>query len=384
MIGQSGHNGDTALTIRNNAMPMKTGANSLESSNGYYTITSAKVNVTWGEKLRPGQELKFTALSQNASNAARNFMIIGVLDSTFSSYDHGFRFHSNSALKAQSEQDAGVTVQAGITTTCAGASLRLKYDYGDNKLKLDAVRSGVRETLAVSDSALDGNPIYISLGGNSTRLPTTTGVEYYGWETVHEGVGHYNPWGNWRIGGFPENTSLSVGIASTGNVLAYKADQVWRHKDGLAPGYKMHWLLPATQINGQLGQWASSNASSGLTNVENLTTYWDWSWQTNTSEEIDELKGFTYNTSNSNYSATKWTDPNPGSTKFSVRYHGNNTIDLYDESNGAIIATKDVNGDGNPIYISWVAGGATQNQAQMVDDFFNGGDVGIALTSASV
>ena len=58
------------------------------------------------------------------------------------------------------------------------------------------------------------------MGGDSTRMPSsTTGVQYYGWETVHEGVGHYNPWGNWRIGGFPENTSLAVGIASTGNVL---------------------------------------------------------------------------------------------------------------------------------------------------------------------
>ena len=380
----SGHNGDTALTIRNNAMPMKTGANSLESSNGYYTITSAKVNVTWGEKLRPGQELKFTMLSQTSSNAARNFMIIGVLDSTFSSYDHGFRFHSNGALKVQDDQDAGVTVQAGITTTCAGASLRLKYDYGDNKLKLDAVRSGVRETLAVSDSALDGNPIYISLGGNSVRLPTTTGVEYYGWEIAHEPPNYYNPWNNWRIGSFPENTSLSVGIASTGNVLAWAADQVWRHKDGLAPGYKMHWLLPSTQTNSQLGQWSSSNASSGENNVENDDTLWDWSWQTNTSERIDALKGFTFNTGNSNYTATRWTDPNPGSTKFSIRYHDDNKIDIFDESNTEVIATKDVDGDGNPIYISWGAGGATNNVSQMQDDFFGGGDVGIALTTATV
>lgn len=380
----SGHNSNVALTIRNNAMPMKTGANSLEQSDGYHVITNAAVNVTWGEKLRPGQELKFTMLSQTSANASRQNMIIGVLNSTFSSYDHGFRFHSNGALKVQSDQDAGVTVQAGITTTCAGASMRLKYDYGDNKLKLDAVRSGVRETLAVSDSALDGNPIYISLGGNSTRLPTTTGVEYYGWETVHEGVGHYNPWGNWRIGGFPENTALAVGIASTGNVLAYKADQAWRHKDGIPAGYKMHWLLPTTQVNSQIGQWASSNASSGLTNVENNDTYFDWSWQTNTSEEIDALKGWTFNTSNSNYSATKWTDPSPGNTKFSIRYASNNTIDIFDESNSEVIATKDVNGDGNPIYITWAAGGNTTTQAQMQDDFFGGGDVGIALTSASV
>ena len=96
------------------------------------------------------------------------------------------------------------------------------------------------------------------------------------------------------------------------------------------------------------------------------------------------MKGWTFNTSNSNYSSNKWTDPNPGSTKFSIRYASNNTIDIFDESAGAVIATKDVNGDGNPIFISWVAGGATSNQAQMQDDFFSGGDVGIALTSASV
>ena len=381
----SGSNTNTALNLRQNTMPLKTATESLDLNSGYRTISNAAFNVTWGEKLRPGQELIWTQLAVNQNGSTKHNLIIGVLDSDYSGYDVGFRFHRTGELKVQSDQDAGVTVQAGITTTTSGQSCRLKYDYGDNKLKLDVVRSGVRETLAVSTSALNGDPVFISMGGDSTRVPTsTTGVQYYGWETVHEGVGHYNPWGNWRIGGFPENSGVTVGIATTGNVLAYKADQVWRHKDGLAPGYKMHWLLPTTQINGQLGQWSSSNASSGLTNVENNDTYWDWSWQTNTSEEIDALKGFSYNTSNSNYSATKWTDPNPGSTKFSIRYHDNNAIDLYDESAGAIIATKDVNGDGNPIYISWAAGGNTTTQSQMQDDFFGGGDVGIALTTATV
>lgn len=381
----SGHNEATALNERGATLPLKTAAEALDSSSGYKTITNANFNITWGEKLRPGQELTWTNLAVNNNGATKNNMIIGVLNSDFDGYTHGFRFHRTSTLKAQAEQDAGVTVQAGITTTTAGQSCRIKYDAGDNKLKLDVVRSGVRETLAVSDSALDGNPIFISMGGDSTRVPTSTvGVSYYGWELVHEGVGHYNPWGNWRIGGFPENTALAVGIASTGNVLAYKADQAWRHKDGIPAGYKMHWLLPATQVNSQIGQWASSNASSGLTNVENNDTYFDWSWQTNTSEEIDALKGWTFNTSNSNYSATKWTDPSPGNTKFSIRYASNNTIDIFDESNSEVIATKDVNGDGNPIYITWAAGGATSTQAAMQDDFFGGGDVGIALTSASV
>ena len=382
---ESGRSTITFISKIPGAKPLKTSTQAIPTqNNGFYYLGNAQYKVTWGEKMRPGQEFSWTQLADNSHGASKHNMIIGVLNSDSDAFTHGVRFHQNGELKVQSLQDSGFTVQAGITTTTSGQSCRLKYDYSDNKLKLEVVRSGVRETLAVSDSALDGNPIFITLSGESTRIPTTQGVSYYGWETVHEGVGHYNPWGNWRIGGFPENANLSVGIHSTGNVLAYKADQVWRHKDGIPAGYKMHWLLPTTQINGQLGQWASSNASSGLTNVENLDTYWDWSWQTNTSEQIDALKGFTFNTSNSNYTATQWTDPNPGSTKFSIRYHSNNSVDIFDESNSEVIATKDVDGDGNPIYISWVAGGATNNLAQMVDDFFGGGDVGIALTTTTV
>ena len=55
-----------------------------------------------------------------------------------------------------------------------------------------------------------------------------------------------------------------------------------------------------------------------------------------------------------------------------------------DSSSVEIIATKDVAGDGNPIYISWAGGGATSTQTAMQDDFFGGGDVGIALTTATV
>ena len=146
----------------------------------------------------------------------------------------------------------------------------------------------------------------------------------------------------------------------------------------------MHWLLPASHPNAQIGQWSSTNASSGLSNLENNSTYWDWAFQSNTSEELDNLKGFSFNTSNSNYTATKWVDPNPGSTKFSIRYHANNSLDIFDESNGEIIATKDADCDGNLLFISHGAGGAMNNSQQLVDDFFSGGDVGIALTTTAV
>ena len=290
-------------------------------------------------------------------------------------------------MKEQADQDAGFTLAAGIgtATQTAGASMRMQYQYGTNKLVCYKVESGVRTKLGESTSALDGNPVFISMGGDSSRMPTsTTGVEVYGWEIAHEPPNYYNPWKNWRIGSFPENVTGKVGIHTNGGVLNWAADQVWRHKDGLAPGYKMHWLTPSTHPNGQIGVWSTTNASSGLTNLENNDTHWDWSWQHNTNEEIDGVKGWSFNTSNSNYSATKWTDPNPGSTKVSLRYHANNSMDLYDESNSEVIITKNVNNDGNPIFISWTVGGNTVTQAQMQDDFFGGGDVGIALTTATV
>ena len=384
---ESGHNANTWLILSANGYALQEATTALISNNGFYYIGSALYNVTWGQKMRPGQEFIWTQLAINQHGATKNNMKIGVLDSTKRDYSFQIRFDRTGKPKAQGEQDGAFTLAAGIdeNTVLAGTSMRMQYEYGTNKLVVYSVNAGVRTKIATSNTALDGNPIFISLGGDSTRLPTVQGIEVYGWEIAHEPPGYYNPWQNWRIGGFPENQDLGgVGIHSTGNPLAWAADQVWRHKDGIPAGYKMHWLLPTSHPNSQIGQWSSTNASSGLSNLENNQTYWDWAFQSNTSEELDNLKGFTFNTSNSNYSATKWTDPNPGSTKFSIRYHSDNSIDLFDESNQAIIATKDVNGDGNPIYISWAGGGATSTQAAMQDDFFGGGDVGIALTTATV
>ena len=351
----SGHNFDTALSKRNNTLPLKTASEVLDVSGGFKFMSQSYHRITWGEKLRPGQEFIWTQLTINNNGASKNNMIVGVLDSEFDGFSTGIRFFRAGAVKEQADQDAGFTLAAGIgtATQTAGASMRLRYEYGTNKLACYKLEAGVRTKLGESTSALDGNPVFISMGGDSTRMPTsTTGVEVYGWEIAHEPPNYYNPWKNWRIGSFPENvTGIGPGIHTNGNVLAWAADQVWRHKDGLAPGYKMHWLTPATHPNGQIGVWSSTAASSGLSNLENVDTYWDWSWQHNTSEEIDALKGWSFNTSNSNYSATKWTDPNPGNTKISLRYHSNNSMDLFDESNSEVIITKNVNNDGNPIHI---------------------------------
>jgi len=385
---ESGGSATTFLTKIPNGKPLKTFSQALPTqSGGFYYLGNAVYKVTWGEKMRPGQELSWTQLSDNSNGTTKNNMIIGVLNSDYDAFTAGFRFFQGGYLKSQGDQDSGVTVSAGGTSvSTSGTSMRLQYEYGTNKLVCYSVNAGVRTKLGESTSALDGNPIFISMGGESTRIPTTQGVSIYGWETVHEGVGHYNPWGNWRIGGFPENV---VGL-TTGNhasTLTHRIDQVWRHKDGLAPGYKMHWVTPASAISARVGQWKTSNASSGLTNVESTTLYWDWGYRTNTSENYFEPNGMTLNTGNSNFSAVPtalWLDPNPGVTKISIRYHSDNTLDLFDESNGEVIMTKDASCDGNPIFISHGSGVNTTDVLSLQDDFFSGGDVGIALTTTSV
>ena len=72
--------------------------------------------------MRPGQEFSWTNLSVNQHGATKNNMIIGVLNSDSDAFTHGFRFDRFGNVKPQSDQDSGVTVQAGITTTTAGQS----------------------------------------------------------------------------------------------------------------------------------------------------------------------------------------------------------------------------------------------------------------------
>ena len=55
-----------------------------------------------------------------------------------------------------------------------------------------------------------------------------------------------------------------------------------------------------------------------------------------------------------------------------------------DETNSEIILTKNTPLDGNPFFIAWGGGTSTTNIGAQLDDFFGGGDVGIALTTTSV
>ena len=370
----------TGVSLSSGVKPMRTYA---ETGAGRYGHTQWRV--AWGEELRPGQELAWTMPTTLTTGDNFREFKFGVTNANSIDWHSAVKFHRNCNIHAT--QTDGMPLQAGISTTdtAAGTSCRLKYTFGDNKLRLETVTAGVRKTIAVADTALDGNAIKISTSGTRGNPPSSVqGVSYYGWDCIHQPINYYNPWGNWRINGFP--TAVGIATAYTENILDWKANQAWKHKDGLGKGYKMHWVTPAEGVSTRIGQWKSSNSASGLTNIEINTAYWDWGFRLNTSEEVLDLHGFTFNTSNSNYNSgtTRWVDPNKGVTKVSFRYHSTNAVDLYDESNGAVIATKDVAGDGNPIFLTQAMDDALVTAARQQDVFFSGGDVGIAVTTATV
>ena len=80
---ESGYAQTSGLDLRSTAMPMKTAAAGLlDSGGGFMHMSNSRFNITWGEKMRPGQELIWTQLSINQNGATKNNMIVGVLNST--------------------------------------------------------------------------------------------------------------------------------------------------------------------------------------------------------------------------------------------------------------------------------------------------------------
>ena len=88
----SGYNFDSALSKRNNTLPLKTASEVLDVSGGFKFMSQSYHRITWGEKLRPGQEFIWTQLTINNNGASKNNMIVGVLDSEFDGFSTGIRF----------------------------------------------------------------------------------------------------------------------------------------------------------------------------------------------------------------------------------------------------------------------------------------------------
>ena len=90
---ESGYGQASALDLRANALPMKTAvAGLLDTGGGFMHMANSRFNITWGEKMRPGQEFIWTQLAINNNGSSKNNMIVGVLNSSFNGYTAGIRF----------------------------------------------------------------------------------------------------------------------------------------------------------------------------------------------------------------------------------------------------------------------------------------------------
>jgi hypothetical protein len=364
---------------------------------GESVINSSLWAITWGEKMRPGQEFQWTVGGTTSSHDSFQNFCIGYLASNHIDIV-GLRFYRDGRLKENASQSNGVTLtSAGIaltSTDLSGTDVRIRYEYGTNKLKYYTMVNSVRTHIATADATLDGNPIHISVNGQRSYVPSATGIQVYGWEYVHHnhikynrGEPWYNPWNQWRVNGFPSTVvGLTTGKHSENATLRIERHSVLKHKDGIPKGYQMKWNT-AADITGnfRVGVWKTSNPPYSDDLDSQAFTPWDWSFQTGGDEDIDDIDmhGMTINISNSNYvsgSDPEWNNPNPGAVQIGLRYHNNNTMDLYDFTNSEVIATVDSVQDGNPVYIS----GAFNNEVGPTifgDVFFGGGDVSIATTT---
>jgi len=273
-------------------------------------------------------------------------------------------------------------INGGTSYNVNDKMIALRYDYGDKKLKwYDINTTGVETLITTATVAEDGNAIRISCSGNN-KVPNAPTLRYYGWEYAHTPTAYPQPWGNWRLDRPTPNDMIHL-------------DTVLRSRRALLPGYYLRWRLPESAPATFFGEWKSSNAASGIANVEAFNTYWNHGLKLTNVERIQDEQssgdgqiGWTLNASNSNYDATAgsgggpaWDDPSPGNTNVQFRYHATNKIDFHDHTNNEVIATKDVDGDGSGIYISAGFGHNIIPTTGIADDFMGGGDVEIATST---
>ena len=306
----------------------------------------------WGEKMYPGQEFVF---QENQGGSGNTYM--GIRNSDNSDWTKSFQLNGTNVTTTTDGFD--ITANYAVNNKW----LSLRYDYGDNKLKLyDINTTGVETLITTAINAEDGNAIRIAVSGNNNIPGASTLMRYYGWEYVHRVVPNVQPWFNWRIDRPAVNNKIEI-------------DTVLKYRQALIPGRYFQWTTSNTYINYFNGVWKSSNAASGLANVETTPSLWDWGFKGTNQERFANLLGMTFNTSNTYYDAGSgnpfWDDPNPGTTIVRLRYKSDNSVDLYDVSNSEVIATKDVDLGGEAFYLYWGCGAGITD----LNDLHGGGDL---------
>ena len=330
---------------------------------GGSTTINNLTRVKWAEPFYPGQEFVWTADDTN-----NMFMGDRTADDTAWNRAFAIEYASSTATVSHTNvTNFDVASYFGSGFNATGKTMSLRYDYGDKKLKLyDITTAGAETLVGQSTTAVAGGvPIYLTLAGSSAKLLTAT-HRYYGWEFVHTEHGSLSKTmqaDNWRINRPSVNNTL-------------RAKVVLKHLRGLVPGQKMRWTTGNTFVTAKFGDWKSSNETSGINAPYSADVRWNWGWVSHTNEGFRTLHGMTFNTSATHYSSgqPEWRPGSNVNRLVSLRYHSNNSVDLYDEDNAEIIATKDVDLDGSIFKLAWASGLATSN---INDNFFGGGDVTI-------
>ncbi len=308
-----------------------------------------------GEKMYPGQEVHWNYNHVNTGY----YTYIGVRNADDTNWLNNkvLKMGANNFLFSVSTGWDSTTDYAATNKVFA-----LRYDAIDFKLRLyDVTVVGVETLIASALTAEDGNAINLSISGNGTASSIGS-ARYYGWEYAHLPHQYSQPWKNWRLTRPAANVSI-------------KQNTVVRHRRALIPGTAMRWVTPGSGTSKYYGEWMTTNPNYGHINVDSNHAYWHWGFRMNSSEEVIELDQMTFNTSNPNYTTSPmetWDDPEKGVTYIQIRYNADNTIDLHDATNNQVIATKDVDGDGSPLYISV---GMGTNETNISDNFMGGGDV---------
>ena len=316
-------------------------------------LTGISTRLTWGQKLYPGQELHWT-------NVATQNIDIGTRKIDDTAYDTSVEINA-SKFTAGGSVGTDLSIRYPSGYTHSNKKVVLRYNFSSHKLQwLDVHTNGIETLIAEALAAEDGNGVTISCSGTNAEPPSFS-QWYYGWEYVHVRTQDPQPWHNWRIDRPAVNDRIVM-------------DTVLRYRLALIPGRYFQWTTTANDFIHYNGVWKTSNAAEGLDDIENDLSFWEWGYLRQNTETIHTLHGMTHNTSNPNFVSGAggfWLDPDAGVTVLRLRYNSDNSVDIYDQTNSAVIATKDIDLDGSPFYFAiGLAAGITS-----INKMHDGGDL---------
>ena len=206
----------------------------------------------------------------------------------------------------------------------------LVYDYSTLKLQLWERHTGVaaehRTLITTASVAEDGNPITLSCGYEDVGadLPDIIHREHE-WHIIAELNDGEDE--SWQDG------------TKTGTVM--------RHGTGLHVGEKMVITTPVAWRQHFFG-FDYTGAALGQTNVHVNTSS---AFRCDADEKLGVgVGGWTINTSATRYGSGTKTQI-MGGAKISIRYHLDNSVDIFDEDNNEVLFTKDVDMDGSVLYL---------------------------------